>query len=78
MGRRDTVVVDGHSPSEIEYASNFPRKPGFPRAIIAQTVKGYGVDFLQGHGQWHHKVPSDSEMSQIRELLKSGENSNES
>jgi len=36
-----------------------------PTAIIAKTVKGKGVSFLEGHGQWHHKIPSELELTAI-------------
>ena len=36
-----------------------------PKLILAKTIKGYGVSFLQGHGEWHHKIPDDEQMLQI-------------
>lgn len=65
----DTVVVNGHSPSEIEAACLAPRSEGVPRAIVAKTTKGFGVDFVEGHGSWHHKVPSEIELRKIKEAL---------
>ena len=40
-----------------------------PKVILAKTIKGYGVDFLQGHGIWHHKIPSSEEMTIIEKKL---------
>jgi transketolase len=65
----ETIVVNGHVPSEIEAASSARRLQGVPRAIVAETTKGFGVDFLEGHGAWHHKVPSKVELGTIRETL---------
>jgi transketolase len=36
-----------------------------PKLILAKTIKGYGVSFLQGHGEWHHKIPDNEQMLQI-------------
>ena len=36
-----------------------------PKLILAKTTKGYGVSFLQGHGEWHHKIPDNEQMLQI-------------
>lgn len=68
----ETSVIDGHNLDEIELASLAPRERGVPRAIVARTIKGFGVDFLSGHGSWHHKIPSQDEMVLIRNLLGAG------
>ena len=36
-----------------------------PKVIVAKTTKGFGVSFLQGHGEWHHKIPNTEQMRQI-------------
>lgn len=65
----ETLVVDGHNPDDIELALCSPRATGKPRAIVAQTIKGFGVSFIEGHGPWHHRVPSDDEIAAIRREL---------
>jgi len=59
--------IDGHS--EEEMANCFGKlnfeKVGVPKVIIAHTIKGKGVSFIEGHGPWHHKIPSELEMNQI-------------
>jgi len=63
--------VDGHSNSDLKKCfSNLKfNKTGKPKVIIAHTTKGKGVSFAEGHGPWHHKVPSDIEMIElIKEL----------
>jgi transketolase len=40
-----------------------PFEPGKPSLIIAQTVKGKGVSFIENAINWHHHVPSDDELS---------------
>lgn len=67
----ETSVVNGHSEKEIFYALN---KISFdynskPKAIIANTIKGKGVSFIEGCGSWHHRVPTKDELNLIREEL---------
>ena len=66
-----TLVVNGHCQDELhevienhEFNSN-----GVPLAIIAQTVKGKGVPMLEGHGPWHHRIPSMDELAIIEKAL---------
>jgi transketolase len=66
-----TCVIDGHSEKEISAAikSNTFEMHGTPLAIVAKTIKGKGVAMLEGHGQWHHKIPNENEYKQIMESL---------
>jgi len=63
--------INGHSVDEMHSTFSGLRfsSEGRPKAIIARTVKGKGVSFTEGHGKWHHRVPSDEEMSQIKQEL---------
>ncbi len=49
----DTAVVDGHDIEALIEAMNTV-KEGVPRAIIAKTIKGKGVSFMEGQFNWHH------------------------
>lgn len=42
---------------------------GKPSVIIANTIKGYGVSFIENQAAWHHKVPSEDEYSKALEEL---------
>ena len=47
--------VNGHDPDEIEEVlSKFPDGSGKPLAIIAHTVKGKGVSFMENDFKWHY------------------------
>lgn len=46
--------VDGHSVSDLWNALQNPGEPGRPHVIIAQTIKGKGVSFMEGNNEWHH------------------------
>lgn len=53
--------VDGHDFAELTGALSRPLEPGKPSAIIARTVKGKGVSFMEDVGKWHHGVPNDED-----------------
>lgn len=42
---------------------------GMPTVIIADTIKGYGVSFMENSVPWHHKVPNADEYQQATEEL---------
>jgi len=67
----NTIVIDGHSKQEIMAALGQAKtsKTDRPMAIIANTVKGKGVAMLEGHGRWHHRIPTEEELHQIMEAL---------
>ena len=43
---------------------------GKPTVIIADTVKGCGVSFIENRAEWHHKVPTEEEYGKAMEELK--------
>ncbi|WP_437757432.1 transketolase [Sorangium sp. So ce1389] len=53
----DVIEVDGHDHAALLEAIELPRS-GYPRCIVARTVKGKGVSFMEGGAEWHHKVPT--------------------
>ena len=59
--------INGHQASEIECAlQSLKFEAGSaPKVIIADTIKGKGVSFIEGHGPWHHKIPSSEEYEKI-------------
>lgn len=48
------VVADGHNVSSLYEILRRENSPDIPRAIIARTVKGKGVSFMEGNNEWHH------------------------
>ena len=58
----NVITIDGHNFEEIENAVNAAKAcKGKPTAIIANTVKGKGVSFMEGKASWHGKAPNDDE-----------------
>lgn len=67
----DTTIINGHSFEEIISAfSNFrSRNSDKPLMIIANTVKGKGVSFMEGKTEWHHAVPKNEQVKAAQEEL---------
>jgi transketolase len=62
-------VVNGHDYAALTAALTAPPVAGKPLFVIANTVKGKGVSFMENVGKWHHGVPGETELAQaIAEL----------
>jgi len=62
-----TYEVDGHDVDALTaHMANSPDGSGKPIAIIAHTVKGKGVSFMEDDNNWHYKVPSAEEVEKSR------------
>lgn len=57
----DTEDIDGHDYSAIKQALQ-KRTEGKPRAVIAHTVKGKGISFMENVPLWHYRIPNKEEM----------------
>jgi transketolase len=56
--------VDGHDHLALLAAYDaIPFEPGRPSCLIARTVKGRGVSFMQDKAGWHHRVPTEEEVT---------------
>lgn len=64
----DISEVDGHNLDAMEECFK-QRTNTKPRLIIANTVKGKGVSFIEDNYIWHHKVPTDEEYENAIEEL---------
>ena len=69
------INIDGNDFDQIEAAFKEARKTkGMPTAIIAKTIKGKGVSFMEDQAGWHEKAPNDEQYAQaMEELEKAGE-----
>ncbi len=62
--------VDGHDVKALaELMQRVPDGSGKPVAIIANTVKGKGVSFMEDDNNWHYRVPTADELSAARKEL---------
>jgi len=69
------INIDGHDFDQIEAAFNEAKAiKGMPTAIIAKTIKGKGVSFMEDKASWHGVAPNDEQYAQaMAELEKAGE-----
>ncbi len=54
-----TIIIDGHDFDQIEAALNEAATIDKPVAIIANTVKGKGVSYMENQVGWHGSAPND-------------------
>ncbi len=59
-------VVDGHDLAALTEVLSGPAEADKPTAVIARTIKGRGVSFMENVAKWHHGVPSEAELTQAR------------
>lgn len=64
------ISVDGHDHGQISKAFDEARKTkGKPTIIVANTIKGKGVSFMENAYQWHSRIPTDEELiNSIKEI----------
>ena len=69
------INIDGNDFDQIRAAFKEARETkGMPTAIIAKTVKGKGVSFMENAAGWHGKAPNDEEYEiAMADLEKAGE-----
>ena len=69
------INIDGNDFDQIDAAFKEAKATkGMPTAIIAHTVKGKGVSFMENNVGWHGKAPNDEEYAiAMEELAKAGD-----
>jgi transketolase len=66
----DVEVVDGHDVSALlDVLSEQPGERSKPLCIIANTIKGKGVSFMENIASWHHGVPNAEQYKTAMEEL---------
>ncbi|THB81710.1 MAG: transketolase [Desulfobacteraceae bacterium] len=61
--------ADGNDPEALVRTIESLEKNDRPKAILARTTKGCGVSFIENQPAWHHKIPTENELSQAMEEL---------
>jgi transketolase len=62
--------VDGHDHGQIRNALGVvPWEPGKPNCLIAHTIKGKGVSFMENQLAWHYKSPDAAQLKQALEEI---------
>ena len=57
-------VADGNDMEQVLTALNAPGKAGMPKCILAHTVKGKGVSYMENQAGWHGKAPNAEQRAQ--------------
>lgn len=66
----EVITIDGHNMEEIIRAFNKAKEiKGKPTVIIAKTIKGKGVSYMENVASWHGKAPKEDEYKQALEEL---------
>ena len=66
----NVIRIDGHDMEQILDAFKKAREvKGKPTMIVAETVKGKGVSFMEDQAGWHGKAPNDEQAAQALEEL---------
>jgi transketolase len=55
------ITVDGHDHTQLKNALS-DATLGKPRVVIANTIKGKGVSFMEHQVEWHYKSPNDEQL----------------
>ena len=62
--------IDGHDPDALSAVfADLPDGSGQPVAVIAHTVKGKGISFMEDDNNWHYRVPTEAEVLAALEEL---------
>ena len=64
----NVMEIDGHNYEEIK-KSLLARQDGKPTLVVANTVKGKGVSFMEGVPIWHYRMPNEQELPILMEEL---------
>lgn len=66
--------IDGHDVKQIEgVLAKVPTEPGKPTCVVAHTIKGKGVSFMENKLLWHYRSPDHDEMAKALAELEDGE-----
>ena len=65
----DAIDVDGNDIEALVVALRKPTANDQPRAIVAHTIKGKGVSFMEGQLSWHYRQPTQEDVASAYEEL---------
>ena len=70
----NVINIDGHNINQIiDAITTAKQTKGKPTIIIAKTIKGKGVSFMENKAEWHGKAPSEEEYNLAMEELNKAE-----
>jgi len=66
----NSIELDGHDLGALTTAlQSVPNASGQPTAIIANTIKGKGVPFMEDDNNWHYRIPKAEEVTKAAQAL---------
>ena len=66
-------VCDGHSIKDlVDVLDQVPFVKGRPSVVVASTVKGKGVDFMESSAEWHYRAPRGDEVAEALRQIQEG------
>jgi transketolase len=66
----NVLELDGHDMTALVKAlASIPENPVRPTVIIANTIKGKGVSFMEDDNNWHYRIPNREEVIQAQKEL---------
>ena len=65
----NSFEIDGHNYRQIEKVFKL-KNNGKPTAIIAKTIKGKGISFMEDNNNWHYRIPTSEEVILAKKELK--------
>ena len=65
----NVIEVDGHNHEELLSAFSHKYDNGKPKCIVAKTIKGKGVSFMENDNAWHHASMNEKQYQQAKEEL---------
>ncbi len=60
---------DGNNMSSVVNTLEGLKRNGKPNVVISNSLKGFGVSFIQGKPEWHHRVPKGEEITLAHQEL---------
>ena len=64
-----TFDIDGNNVNDLKNVLKKAKKSKKPVAIIANTIKGKGIHFMEDDNNWHYRIPNIEELNKIKILL---------
>ena len=65
----NVIEIDGHNFDDIHKAFNQTSTKKIPKLILANTIKGKGINFMENNNQWHHGRLTENIFHQAMEAL---------
>ena len=65
----ESYDIDGHDMQQLHEVLSAKHTSGKPVAIIANTVKGKGVSFMEDDNNWHYRIPNTEEVIAAKQEL---------